>query len=283
MRSTIFFLLLFSFFGIQAQNYAGAENSGMGTASAGFDNFWSNRNNQAGMAFYNKASIGLHYQNNFGMTELSTKLIAATLPTKAGVFGINYSHTGYEVFNQQMVGLGYAKQLGKRIAVGVQMNYLHTHKDGIYADGGEILFEVGMMAKPMENLTVGAHLYNPAPIIMDSTDKSKQAMIFKLGAKYDFNKDVKLAFDIFKSSDFKPQIMTGIEYNYKQILAMRIGYTTLSSLTDFAATSHYGAFFFGVGFGYQNLHFDIASSRSQSLGWSPHISMIYTFSKKKKD
>ena len=273
------FLLLFVLMAggsLYSQQVAGAENGGMGLVSAGVDNFWSVYNNQAGMAYYNQTTVGLDYINHFGMPELSTKVIAATLPALKGVFGISYSHIGMSVANQQTFGLAYAKRLGKRFAAGIKMNYVYSYQQGVYTDYGVLLFEAGLMAKPLKGLTVGAHVYNPSPVFLSEYSYRELPVILRVGTQYEVSEKLNIALEIYQSSFYKPQVMTGLEYSF-EVLTARVGYATFSSLLAPWDVAHYGSFFFGTGFVFNDIHIDISTSMNQYLGWSPQISMHYSF------
>ncbi len=281
MKYRSLIVLLFLGYFLSGQTYlSGGDNSGMGKSSAAFDNFWCNSNNQAGMAYYNHTSVGISYQSIFGVRQLSQKIIAATLPTRAGVFGISYLHYGYDKMNEQLIGLAYAKQLGKKISVGIKMDYLQTHIADIYGNRGELIIEIGFMAKLNENFMLGAHVFNPKSILMDVRDKKIKAMELKIGALYSFSPEIKASIDIIKNQNYKPQVNGGIEYHYRSLVKFRTGYATQTILAGIDSYGHQGEFYFGIGFNIKNITFDLASGIHQTLGWSPFISMVYTFNKK---
>ena len=58
------------------------------------------------------------------------------------------------------VGLAYAMKLGKYASIGVQLDYLNSKARDL--DGKNfITFEIGALYKPIDQITIGAHIYNP--------------------------------------------------------------------------------------------------------------------------
>ncbi len=284
MKNITVSLLLWLSLGIQAQEYiAGGENGGMGMTSAGYDNFWSIQNNQAGLAFYRQFAAGIDYRSSFGVENIAHKSLALSIPSKAGVFGIGYYHFGFQQFNEQTIGLAYAKRLSKKFAIGIKMDYLNTHIGDIYGNTHQLIFELGILAKPTEQLAFGAHIFNPAPLFINTTERNAKALIFKFGASYMLTQEIKAAFDIIKNENYKPQFSAGIEYYYHSFVKFRIGYGTRSAIAGLESVNHEGSFFFGLGYRYRNISLDIATGIHQRLGWSPQISLLYHFTKSKKD
>ncbi len=284
MKKIAISILILLGLALQAQEYtAGGENGGMGMTAAAYGNFWSIQNNQAGMAFYRQLTLGIDYQSSFGLENIAHKSLALSLPTRAGVFGLGYYHFGFQQFNEQMIGIAYAKRLGKNFSIGIKMDYLNTHIGDIYGNTHQLLFELGILAKPTEKLAFGAHIFNPAPLFIDSHEGNTKAPVFKLGTTYLITEEIKAAFDIIKNENYKPQFSAGIEYYYHSLVKFRIGYGTRSAIAGLEAINHEGSFFFGLGYRYRKISVDIATGIHQQLGWSPQVSLLYHFTKSKKD
>ncbi len=244
----------------------GARSAAMGGASVALADFWSMQNNQAGLAWQEHLTAGAYYENRFLVKELSLKSAGVALPVRYGVFGLKVSHFGYEQFNESKFGLAYARKLSERFAVGVQLDYLHTSIGGDYGSHGALTFEVGLLARIDDHLSLGAHVYNPISAQMADYADERIAAVFRLGAAYAFDENLTLTAEAEKQADFDVNIKMGIEYRLIPQLCVRGGIATDPALYSFG---------FGVLLG--NLQIDISSSIHQVLGYSPQVGLIYHF------
>ena len=73
----------------------GGRSAAMANSSVTLSDFWAIQNNQAGLADFSHIALGLYYENRFMVKELGLRCGAFVLPTKSGVFGLNYNYFGY--------------------------------------------------------------------------------------------------------------------------------------------------------------------------------------------
>ena len=249
-------------------DFFGARASGTSNTSVNYRDNWAQLNNQAGLAYLKNISVSAGFTNAYFLKELSTNTIAFGLPTKSGVFGLNYSYFGYTKFNQNKIGLAYAMKLGKRISAGIQINYLYTHIEGEYGSNGTAYGEIGLQTEPVDNLFIGAHVSNFWRTKYTDYTDLYIPMIFRIGAAYllydkallsiEFEKDLERAL-IFKS---------GLEFDLDKQFFFRFGIAA-------------NPLIFSFGFGYKIKMFsvDLGFSKHPVLGYSPAISLNYAFGK----
>ena len=265
-------LLSFAFFisfGINLfaaqENYTiGGRSAGMGYTSVTFSDFWSIQNNQAGLTSIKHTNAGFYYENKFFLKELSFNSCALVLPTKSGVFGFSTNYFGYNKYNESKFGLAYAKQLGKKISVGIQIDYLYTHIAENYGNKGIATFEIGFLSNLTNEFSIGAHIFNPISAKLNDYGNERIPTVFKLGLSYNFNKKVLVCTEVEKDFNFKPLFKAGLEYHIVKEIYIRAGISTNPTL-----------FTFGFGLEFKNLKLDLASSMHPVLGYSPQISLIY--------
>lgn len=263
----IFFILsINTLFALNGNVPEGARSAAMGGASVALSDFWSLQNNQAGLAFYDHLAAGAYLENRFLVKELSLKSGGMVLPTKSGVFGLKLSYFGYPQYNESKFGLAYARRLSEKFAVGVQLDYLLTSFGNDYGKKGIVTFEVGVLSKINDHLSLGAHIFNPINAkIADYADERLPAII-RVGASYAFDDKLMLTAEVEKDSEFDPLAKLGIEYRIIEEIYVRGG-----------VSSNPGLYSFGFGIMLKNLKLDFSSSVHQVLGYSPQISMIYRF------
>ena len=245
----------------------GSRSAGMGRSSVAITDFWSAMNNQAGIALYEKPAVGIYYENRFLINELSSKSIAAILPTKYGVFAATYNHFGYELYNDQKIGLAYARAFGKKLRIGLQLDYLQTTLGNNYGSKGNITFEIGLQTDISDNVTIGAWVFNPIMVKLAEYDDEKLPAVYRIGFVWHIS-DVFLAtLEAEKSTAINPIIFRGgLEYELNSKFFFRTGFSTKKEI-----------FSFGMGINIKHLIFNISAIMHESLGFSPQASLIFEF------
>ena len=245
----------------------GSRSAGMGRSSVAITDFWSAMNNQAGIALYEMPAVGIYYENRFLLNELSSKSIAAILPTKYGVFAATYNHFGYELFNDQKIGLAYARAFGKKIRIGLQLDYLQTTLGNNYGTKGNVTFEIGIQTDISDNITIGAWVFNPIMVKLDDYDNEKLPAVYRIGFAWHISDVFIATMEAEKSSAINPIIIRGgLEYELNKKFFFRTGFSTKKEI-----------FSFGMGINIKNLVFNISAIMHESLGFSPQASLIFEF------
>jgi hypothetical protein len=253
-------------FSQSVNNKISAREIGLAGASVSFSDIWSQYSNQAGLAYLENMAVGLSYQNAFFVKELATNSVAFALPTKTGTFGLNYYYFGYTKYNESKIALAYAKSLGKKISVGIQLDYFITYIEGEFGTVGVPAGEIGILTNPIENLYIGAHVFNVWNARFNSTAETYLPIIFKLGASYKLYQKALLSVEFEKDMDYSVIIKTGVEFEILKKVFLRAGVSTEPT-----------TFSFGLGYALNSFKLDIAFSKHEVLDYSPSISLRYFF------
>jgi hypothetical protein len=266
-----FFVLLFAL--VPLWTFAGNDNlpvgarsAALGHASVALSDIWSVHHNQAGLAFIEDATAGIFFENRFLMRELSLGAGAFALPTKSGTFGLSFQNFGYSLYNQSKVGLAYGLKLSEKFAIGVQLNYHQTVIGEGYGSAGALTAEAGVLFKLSNELTLGAHVFNPNRSRFAEFDDERLPARIRLGLRYEFSDNLIAVTEIEQDIDFAPTLKGGIEYLVNKVLFLRLGFNGNPTTTTF-----------GVGLRFDNFQFDLGSSYHFVLGYSPQASLIYAF------
>ena len=244
----------------------GGRSAAMGRTGVASSDFWAVNNNQAGLAFVEKSGVGFYYQNLYIMNDLNFNQASAIFKTFHGGFGLNVSYFGYGKYNEKKISLAYGMQLGKRFAIGAQLDYLHTYIAEEYGSKGVVTFELGMMAKITDELTLGAHVFNPIRAKLADYNDERIPTILTLGLNWTLSKDFTAAIEAESDMNHPLVLKAGLEYNIMDLMYARIGISNNPNI-----------FSFGVGLHFAGFKLDFSSSMHQVLGYSPQISAIYNF------
>lgn len=266
------FALIFHLSEAQYSQYlpdAGARQGGMAGAGVTISDIWSSYHNQAGLADLSGISAGLFYSNLYNVSAFKETAFAVAAPIeKYGTVGLNYSYSGDSYSNFSKFGLAFSKRLGKRITGGIQIDYIRFLQAN-YGTEGVAVGELGIIAEPVENLFIAAHVFNPWMSKFPNSDE-KIASILRLGGAYKFSDKVLLTVEGEKDVS-KPLVFRGAtEYNVAGGLFLRVGVAT--NPTKYS---------FGVGYNYKGVGLDLAYISHDILGHYIQFGLGYTFSKKK--
>ncbi len=264
----IFFIMsIFSFAQNGVHPMAGARGVAMGDAAVAFNDINSAFSNQAGLAFLDGLGFALGAERRFLTSEINSVTAAFAYPTSAGTFGLAANYYGFSGYNEQRIGISYARKLMSKLAIGAQIDYLGFAIPE-YGNKSIITFELGFQAQLIENLYVGAHVFNP--IRQEIVENEKVPTIFRLGASYNPTKKLIISSELEKDMDYDMVFKAGIEYFLIDILALRVGVSTNPTLNSF-----------GLGLKLKNgLKIDVASSYHYALGFTPAFTLSYEMGKK---
>lgn len=264
---------------IPSLSYAGNENytTGSRTAALGGANVtlcdvWSANLNQAGLAYVDKYSFGVFYENRFMLSQTGLKTLVGAIPTKAGVFGFSVTQFGYSAYSEGKYGIAYARKLGNDVSVGFQLNYVTARAGDIYGSTNNVTAELGFRAKIIDNLYAAAHIYNLSHAKFDDFNNEYIPTILRAGLEYNFSKRALIIAEAVHDARNPIQIKAGIEYNTQQKFYLRTGITT----NPFSQA-------FGIGVKLKWLNLDAGTAYHYVLGFSPNMSLWCAFGGKEKE
>jgi hypothetical protein len=224
--------------------------------------------NQAALAAVKQASVGLFGERRFLLAATSAYKLAAALPTRLGNIGMELDYGGFKSFNENKIGLAYARKLGMSIDIGIQFNYYSYRIPG-YTKAGTINFEAGAIMHFTKKLSAGLQVYNPVGGRLGKNSSEKLASAYKAGLGYDASGQFFIAASVVKEEDKPVNVIAGMQYHFARRFFARAG---ISSAT--------GSYFFGAGVGLHYWRLDIAVSYHPQLGFSPGIVLITAFKNK---
>lgn len=258
----IFFLSVHKSYSVQENNIISGKSAAMANASVTITDIWSIYHNQAGLGYLENISIGAFHQSGY-IKEQNLQGIAFAYPTKTGTIGASYSYYGYSEYSEMQTGLAFGRNFSKYFSVGIQINYLQTHISGNYGNANSVNFEVGILSQPIDNLFIGAHVYNPS---QSKIGEDKMPTIFNLGASYMFSEKVLFAIGTEKDLEHAAIFKTGIDYRLIDFVSIQAGISTNPS-----------KYSFGIGFHYKTIDAHVGFLKHQTLGFTPSFTLSYGF------
>ena len=240
---------------------------GLGAYSTQHTDVFSFVNNQASLAQIKNATFGVYGERRFLLTATSSYTAALALPSKMGNFGLNIKYAGFKNFNENQIGLAYARSLGPKVDVGVQFNY-YGYRVPSYNSANTVNVEIGAIVHLTEKLNAGVHVYNPIGGKFSKTDE-KLTAAYKFGLGYDASDRFFVSAELVKEQDYPVNVNMGVQYQFEKLLFARAGIATASS-----------AAYAGVGIAWSSFRLDVSGSYHPQLGLSPGLLLIMDIGKK---
>lgn len=225
---------------------------------------WSLFHNQAGLGYQEHSWIGVHHENRFITPELNFSALGGIIPVKSGALGISIKRLGFSQFNQTKAGLAYGMKLAPTLSVGVQLNAHHIYFAGEYGSTTAFSAEGGILYSPTNNFSVGVHVINPTRSRLH--DEERIPTLLNLGLSYQLSEMLMVTAGAEKNLDADFSFKAGIEFVPINNLYFRTGMASKPSLISF-----------GIGYIINAIQIDIAFTRHEFLGYTPHFSLAYTF------
>lgn len=225
--------------------------------------------NQAGLTSLNSSSVSVNTERRFNIGELSRHTVGFATPTEAGTFGLVVNYFGFSEFNEQKIGLAYARQLGKRFSFGAQFDYIGTRINE-FGNANTYTVELGILASISQQMDIGAHFFNPLGVDRGIEDEPLES-ILSFGLNYRPSKNLTLMADVEAELDFTPRYKIGIDYSFSEIFNLRIGAHTEPTSISLGVGLKLG----------DNFKIDIATAYQTILGITPGIGIRYDFPSKK--
>ena len=126
----------------------------------------------------------------------------------------------------------------------------------------------GLLWLASRELTLGLHLLNPVPVRVSSSDREVLPPTLCAGLAWRFVRAFQVTAEVEKDLSDKPVLRVGAEYCIGNAACIRAGFGTGPVL-----------FSFGCGFTIGRLTIDAAGWYHQQLGFSPSVSVSFTFGK----
>jgi len=265
--ATLFTLLLLFTFRVQSANdntSADAQAMALGGASVALVNVYGNYNNQAVLAFAESPIVATSYSNSFSLNDAR---VMAVLPSSYGSIGINVSRYGSSLYSEVKGAASFSRSFGDNFSASLQADVLSVQpspdEESIYA----FTAEMGIWARPVENLTIGFHIYNFINAKYDALYYEETIPVnMKLGLGYSIFDNFMLTAELENSSIYGTSLRGGMEYYIVDQVVLRTGGASNPALASI-----------GLGVVLGGFHLDVAAQAVRYIGKTGAVSLSYAF------
>lgn len=221
--------------------------------------------NQASLASLKSPGMGVFAETRFLLSQNSVYSAGASFKTSLGNIGVQVKYAGFKNFNDNNIGVAYARRLGKLADIGIQFNY-YGYRIAGYGHASTLNFEIGTLLHLSKTLHAGVHVYNPLAANMGKHTDEKLAAVYKCGLGYDASENFFIGAEIVKEEDKPVTVIAGFQYQFAKQFFAKAGFISGSA-------SAYA----GAGVAWKNIRLDISSGYHPQLGFSPALLLLYYF------
>lgn len=203
--------------------------------------------------------VDLSYRQGFLLAGMSDKRLSLVCPTgKVGVTALQYLHHGNLDYHEQQVSAGYALRPLPWLMVGVAADYLNVGtSDPAYRPQHWLAAVVGASAAIGDRTQVA---------LLAGTRPWDRQHLYRLHAQVQYSPITGLLTVLEGEMEERMRMRMGMEYSYGGTFLFRAGISTAPLIGTF-----------GLGFRHKSFRVDIAAEFHQSLGVTPHTTLLLCF------
>ena len=226
MKKTIFTLIIVSIYQLISAQISPIipSSSSIAITSVADTHSWTSFNNPAMLGYLDESELGIQFENKFLISELSTKSIQFGYSNKLMNTSISFSHFGYSLYHEMLLGVGFARNFSNKFALGVQFNYDTAFFSAYNNYRGTLLPQVGFSAQLSPTFTIGFSTFNPFQSNIKTEFTLKRIpSIFSLGTEYYFIPEFAWRTQIDKELSSNYRFATGFEYSMLKNMSIKLG------------------------------------------------------------
>ncbi|MBQ9470311.1 MAG: hypothetical protein IJU72_05090 [Bacteroidales bacterium] len=237
----------------------------MGAAHTAMTSQWAALSNQAALGWDSTLWVGALYENRYMLKQLGVSLVGGVLPVRPGAFGISLSHMGYSQMGLSRADLSYGMRLGPHLSAGIGFGLHYARFTGEHKSRFALTVSAGIQYRPVRQLLVGAHLFNPARASLDERQTMPPALA--IGLAFMPHHEFTITLQADASTETRTALRGGMEYRPISALALRMGYASGSpeGLTA------------GVGLAIKRIALDAGVAYHRVLGITSSVAVSYSF------
>lgn len=237
--------------------YLGSRQAALGNCSLTLIDVWAASHNQACIAFLKKPGTGIYFENRFSIPGLNLNGLSVAYPFKGCTIGGYFRNFGYNILQENTVGISAGKRFGERLSIGIGLNYQHIRPASAEGIIRSVFPGMGFLFRVNKEFIIGGHLNNPLKTRGIPT-------VFGLGFRYNISEKIFISCQTIKKDLIKPEFGAGIEYKIFEVLYLRTGLITNPIQSSF-----------GFGLKAKKIGVDFAGSIHPVLGLTPKISICW--------
>ncbi len=260
-------LTIFSQLGFELSG--GPTQLGIGRAGVTMQGISAMFSNQAGLTYLEDWALEANVIRRFDIRGLDMISFAIAKNLGGGSVGLSIVQYGFSAYKEQKLGLAYARKLSKRLSIGTQFDLVSLIVQD-FENQSFLTFEGGIYTELTSSIGIGVHVYSPAQVTILEGDDIPTRL--RIGTRAKVSDQLTTFIEVEKVIDLSPVLKLGLDYNFDDNIAARIG--AVPSLSEYS---------FGFVYSFESrVDFEGAMSFDDILGTTPAVGLRYHGGQKEK-
>jgi len=194
----------------------------------------------------------------------------SVLPVSPGNINFLVDYAGAGDYHEIQRGIGYSRNLGELVQIGLRFNYYRLRIVG-YGAAAAFPVDAGVVFQLFPKLRTSLYVYNLMAARPNGEGLSKIPTVVRFGIGYSASESVGISMEIIKESGKSVSFQPIIFYQAAEKLFFRGGMDTNNRLV-----------FFSGGYMLGQLRLDLSTAYLGSLGWATGLGLQYVLALKKQ-
>lgn len=236
----------------------------LGGASVTTNNIYACFNNQSLLAFQTQTQVACSHA---ALTTVSDTRVMIAVPLSFGTVASSLSRLGNSLYSEMQLGFAYTRHFGNHFAASLQTDILSISPSPDQSSLYSFTAEIGLWAQPIDNLTLGFHIYNFINAKYETLFYDEPVPVnMRLGLSYTILDDCVVITEIENSNIYGTSVRGGLAYSIMDQLTIRCGAASNPSLASL-----------GLGVRLIGLDIDVAAQAVRYIGKTGSVSIAYSF------
>lgn len=237
---------------------------GLGGTSVTTNNIYASFNNQSLLAFQTQLQVACSHAT---LSTVSDTRAMIVVPLSFGTVASSLSRLGNSLYSEMQLGFAYTRGFGDRFSASLQADILSIKPSPDQSSLYSFTAEIGLWAQPIDNLTLGFHIYNFINAEYETLFYDEPVPVnMRLGLSYTILDDCIVTTEIENSNIYGTSVRGGLAYAVIDQLTIRCGGASNPSLASL-----------GLGVRLVGLDIDVAAQAVRYIGKTGSVSIAYAF------
>lgn len=180
--------------------------------------------NPACFAYDATSLLVTSFENRYILTNLATKSLALSYPTKYFSTGIAVYHYGFSALHELNTGIFFARNFSDKFSMGMQFNYHTIYLVQSNAYRGMIYPQIGLQIPINKHFLIACHIFNPFASNINTENRTIHLpSLYSLGIAYAFSQDLSWRLQMDKELRSQYRLATAFDYQFTKFTRFQLG------------------------------------------------------------
>ena len=180
--------------------------------------------NPACFAYDAKPLLVTSFENRYILTNLATKSLAVSYPTKHFSTGFAMYHYGFSAFHELNTGVFFARNFADKFSMGMQFNYHAVYLVQSNTYRGTVYPQIGLQIPIKNSFLIACHIFNPFVSNIHTENRTIHLpSLYSLGLAYVFSRELSWRIQMDKELRSPYCLATAFDHQFTKFTRFQVG------------------------------------------------------------